>query len=288
MGEAIRAYDWAASPLGPPAAWPQPLKTAVRLLLSTRHPMFLWWGSELIQFYNDAYSHSLGPERHPGAIGQAGRECWAEIWDIVGPQIEQVMSGGEPTWHENALVPITRNGQREDVYWTYSYGPVDDETAPDGVGGVLVVCTETTQTVLAEQRRAAQVGRWQRLFEQAPSFICTLHGPEHVFAFVNAAHRRLFGSHEWVGKTIRQAFPDIADQGFYEFLDQVYRTGERLVFTATPVRYRLTPEELEEVRYLDFIYAPIVEDDGAISGIFCEGFDVTAAMTTSASLRDSE
>ena len=152
MGALIRAYDWAKSPLGEPSTWPQGLKTSVRLLLSTGHPMFLWWGPELIQFYNDAYRRSIGPERHPSAIGQRGRECWAEIWDIIGPQIEQVMAGRGFTWHENQLVPITRYGKREDVYWTYSYGPIDDPSAPHGVGGVLVVCTETTEQVAAEQR----------------------------------------------------------------------------------------------------------------------------------------
>ena len=65
----------------------------VRLVLNSRHPMFIWWGSELIQFYNDAYSRTMGPERHPSALGQCGRECWAEIWDIIGPQIELVMAG---------------------------------------------------------------------------------------------------------------------------------------------------------------------------------------------------
>ena len=152
MGALIRAYDWSATRLGPPTRWPQGLKTAVRFLLSTGHPMFIWWGPELIQFYNDAYRRSIGPERHPGALGQGGRECWDEIWDIIGPQIEQVMAGEGHTWHENQLVPITRHGRREDVYWTYSYGPIDEPTVPNGVGGVLVVCTETTDQVLTERR----------------------------------------------------------------------------------------------------------------------------------------
>jgi hypothetical protein len=94
MGALTRAYDWSASPLGKPEAWPQSLRTALRILFNTNHPMFIWLGPELIQFYNDAYRQTMGPERHPGAVGQRGRECPAEIWDIIGPQIEQVMSGG--------------------------------------------------------------------------------------------------------------------------------------------------------------------------------------------------
>lgn len=176
MGALIRAYDWASTPLGPPADWPQGLKTAVRLLLSTQHPMFIWWGPELIQFYNDAYRRSIGPERHPTALGQRGRECWAEIWDLIGWQIEQVMDGRGATWHENHLVPITRHGRREDVYWTYSYSPIDEPTTPGGIGGVLVVCTETTGQVLSEQRLMAAERRWRAMFDQAPASCASCKG----------------------------------------------------------------------------------------------------------------
>jgi PAS domain-containing protein len=203
---------------------------------------------------------------------------WAEIWDIIGPQIEHVMSGRGATWNENALVPITRHGRKEEVYWTYSYGPIDDELAPNGVGGVLVVCTETTQAVLAHARQTQTAIRQLRLFEQAPGFIIIMGGPEHKVEFVNHAHRAVFGSQEWVGKTIRQAFPSIEGQGFFEVLDRVYQTGETYEATSTPVHYQRSPGLVAETRYLTFIYAPLYDDDdGAISGIFCEGFDVTEA-----------
>ena len=145
MGALVRAHNWAATPLGPPEAWPQSLRTTVRLMLNTRHPMFIWWGPELIQFYNDAYRQTMGPERHPSALGQRGRECWEEIWHIIGPQIEMVLGGAGATWHEDHLVPVTRHGRREDVWWTYSYSPIDDESNPGGVGGVLVVCNDVTE-----------------------------------------------------------------------------------------------------------------------------------------------
>ena len=159
MGALIRAHDWSSSPLGPPEHWPQALRTAVRLLLNTGHPMYIFWGPQGVCFYNDAYRQSIGPERHPSSLGRPAREVWEEIWGIIGPQIEQVMAGRGATWHENALVPITRHGHREDVYWTYSYGPIDDETAPNGVGGVLVVCTETTQAVRSAVMAARREAR---------------------------------------------------------------------------------------------------------------------------------
>jgi PAS domain S-box-containing protein len=145
MGELMRAHNWAATPVGAPENWPHVLRTAVRLVLTTRQPMFIWWGPDLIQFYNDAYRKTMIPERPLSALGRPGRECWAEIWPIIGPQIEQVMSGGEATWHEDQLVPVTRHGRREDLWWTYGFSPIDDPSAPNGVGGVLGICNDVTQ-----------------------------------------------------------------------------------------------------------------------------------------------
>ena len=163
MGALTRAFDWSASPLGAPGTWPQSLRTAVRIVLNTNHPMFIWWGPELIQFYNDAYRQTMGPERHPSALGQRGRDCWAEIWPIIGPQIEQVMSGGGATWHENQLVPVTRHGRLEQVWWTYGYSPIDED---DGIGGVLVVCRDVTSEVVAAgalREREAELARVQQI-----------------------------------------------------------------------------------------------------------------------------
>jgi len=147
IGTLVRAYDWSKSPLGPPDSWPQSLRVTVRLVLNTRHPMFIWWGPELIQFYNDAYRETMGPERHPSGLGGRGRECWDEIWDIIGPQIDFVMAGKGSTWDVERLVPVTRHGRREDVWWTYSYSPIDLEGR---VGGVLVVCNDVTAQHLAK------------------------------------------------------------------------------------------------------------------------------------------
>jgi signal transduction histidine kinase/CheY-like chemotaxis protein len=154
-GALVRATDWSRTPVGPIPSWPSSLRLAVGMVLHSRHPMFIWWGSELVQFYNDAYIPSFGRGKHPAAMGQRGRECWREVWPIIGPQIEDVMTRGVPSWHEDALVPIFRNGRIEEVYWTYGYSPLFDD---DGsIGGTLVVCTETTHRVVA-QRRLATVG----------------------------------------------------------------------------------------------------------------------------------
>jgi two-component sensor histidine kinase/PAS domain-containing protein len=153
MGALMRAFPWDTTPIGAPQTWPQSLRLSVRLLLNNSHPMFIWWGPELIQFYNNAYRQTMGPERHPSALGQRGRDCWEEIWPIIGPQIDMVMSGQGATWHEDALVPVTRHGKRENVWWTYSYSPIDDEGQPGGIGGVLVICHDVTKRKQAEDHR---------------------------------------------------------------------------------------------------------------------------------------
>ena len=164
-GEAMRGVDWANTPLGPVESWSYALRTTVGTLLRSRHPMFLWWGPELVQLYNDAYRPSFGAGKHPAAMGQRGADCWQEIWPIIWPQIEGVMSCGAATYHEDQLVPIFRNGRLEEVFWTYGYSPVLDD---DGtIGGCLVVCTETTGRALAERRLTSLQHLAQRTVAEA-------------------------------------------------------------------------------------------------------------------------
>ncbi|HYM85904.1 MAG TPA: PAS domain-containing protein, partial [Pseudoxanthomonas sp.] len=286
MGERIRAYDWAVSPLGLPGLWPTQLKTAVRLMLTTRHPIFIFWGPQHIQLYNDAYSRSLGPERHPGALGQQGRECFDEIWDIIGPQIALVMEGRGATWHENHLVPTTRNGVREEVYWTYSYSPIDEPEAEHGVGGVLVLCSETTEHVLAERDNQLGRRRMEQMFQQAPGFMAMLHGPNHVFEMANPAYSELIGHREVLGKPLIEALPEAMSQGYVDILDEVYRSGK--AYAATGARYEMAgidgARPIE--RFVDFVFQPISDGDGKVTGIFVEGFDVSSAHSDAEAVRE--
>lgn len=152
MGALIRGKDWSHTPVGPVHSWPQSLVTTVNLMLNTNFGMFLFWGPDYIQFYNDAYRPSLGlgKEKHPKALGQKGIECWKEIWFAIGPRLEKVMTEGISVSEDNHHLPIFRNGIYEDVYWTYSYSPV---FGADGkVAGVLVVEVETTHEIVVERR----------------------------------------------------------------------------------------------------------------------------------------
>ncbi len=147
MGKLTREKDWSKTSLGSMQFWPQSLRTTLSIILNSKFPMFLWWGPELICFYNDAYRPSLGQNgKHPSILGMKAEEAWTEIWHIIKPLIDQVLSGGEATWSEDQLIPIFRNGKIEDVYWTFSYSPVNDES--DKPAGVLVTCTETTSKII--------------------------------------------------------------------------------------------------------------------------------------------
>ncbi|MEO8473690.1 MAG: PAS domain-containing protein [Chryseolinea sp.] len=147
MAELMRNFDWEKTCLGDPENWPLSLRTTVGMILHSAFPMFLFWGKDLLCFYNDAYRPSLGKDgKHP-LIGRKGNDAWPEIWEFIGPLIEQVMSTGEPAWYEDQLLPIFRNGRMEDVYWTFSYSAAYGD---DGeIAGVFVTCTETTGKVRA-------------------------------------------------------------------------------------------------------------------------------------------
>jgi PAS domain S-box-containing protein len=288
MGALIRTFDWSATPLGPPESWPPSLRAMARMALTTRHPVFIFWGPSRTCLYNDAYSRSLGPEKHPGILGMPAREAWSETWDTIHPQIEYVFAGKGSTWHENQLVPMTRHGELQDVYWTYSYGPIDDEGAPGGIGGVLVMCTETTEQVLAEDRAKAERARFAAMFEQAPSFMALLSGPDHRIELANPAYLRLIRERSVVGRTVAEALPDAVAQGYVATLDQVYRKGRAV--TATGARYvvQRDPDGPADERYVDFVFQPITDTSGAVTGIFVDGVDVTERARIDESLRHSE
>jgi PAS domain S-box-containing protein len=149
MGGRLRAFDWSATPLGPPQQWPRALVTAVQIMLGSRYPMFLWWGPELIKLYNDAYIPMLG-KRHPGALGRPAAEVWSDVWSIVGPQAEIVLKQGAATWNQELLLVVERNDFVEEAYFTFSYSPAPDD---DGaVGGVFCAVSEDTLRVIGQRR----------------------------------------------------------------------------------------------------------------------------------------
>jgi signal transduction histidine kinase len=284
LARLCRGFDWGSTALGPIEGWSRSLRTTAGIVLSSRNPMFLFWGPELVQLYNDAYRPSLGEAgRHPRALGARGRDFWTDIWDTIGPQIDAVMTRGEATWHDDQYLPIERNGRLEDVWWTYSYSPVRDD---DGrIGGTLVVCQETTKRVLGEAAReqllhalSLERSRLEEVFRQAPSFLAVLSGPRHVFEIVNDAYYQLVGHRDIVGKPAFEALPEVRGQGFEALLDRVMSTGVPYVGRAVPLMVARTPDSPPEQRYVNLVYQPVTEADGTRTRIVAHGTDVTDAV----------
>ena len=152
MGARIRAFDWSSTPIGKPEAWSAALRTMVRVLLANRFPMLLWWGSDYVSIYNDAYIPILG-RKHPWGLGRPVRECWSEIWDVLKPLIDTPFRGGPATWVEDIELVINRSDAAEETHFTVAYSPVPDD-APGTIGGVLATVHEITEKVIGERRGA--------------------------------------------------------------------------------------------------------------------------------------
>jgi PAS domain S-box-containing protein len=284
MGERMRAHDWSASPLGEPETWPQPLRTLVRLILNAKQAMFVAWGPELAFLYNDDYAPIFGA-KHPHGLGRPFAEVWSDIWHQIKPLVDSTLAG-EAIGFDDLLIPMERHGYREEAYFTFSYNPVHDENG--NVAGMFCAVTETTSKVVAERRLATESERLRELFHQAPGFMAMLRGPKHVFEMVNASYDQLVGHREIVGKPVLEALPELEDQGFKDLLDEVYRTGQTFVGRGLRVMLQREPNSEPEERFVDFVYQPIRDAKGCVSGIFAEGSDVTEAKRSVDALRESE
>ena len=233
MAERFRALDWASTPLGPPATWPQSLRLAVGICLNSRFPMFVWWGPDLINIYNDAYIPVLG-RRHPRGFGVPARPLWEEIWPVIGPQADAVMQRGEATWNERVLLVMERNGFTEDTWFTWSYSPIPDEAG--GVGGLFCACTEDTGRVLAErerdrltEQRQEREARLRRIVGGAKEYAIVELDRQGNITYWNSGAERLMGwpESEILGKPAAVFFTpeDRAKQAPHAELERALATG---------------------------------------------------------------
>ena len=264
LGARIAAHPWGSSPLGPVDGWPVALKTLVELMLGSRQPMFIAWGPAKTWLYNDAFIPIAG-RKHPDSLGLPAGDVWAEAWTDLQPLFDQVWAG-QPIHMDDITLQLDRRGKLEEAHFAFSYTPARME---DGtVAGLFGVCIETTDQVVANQRLA-------RLFDQAPTFMAMLRGPEHVIELANPRYIELVGR-QVAGRTVAEALPDAVAQGYLDLLDRVYRTGEP--YSAISSRYlrQEAPDGPVDERYVDFVYQPILDGQGNVIGIFVQGVDTTA------------
>ncbi len=285
MAARIRAFDWSNHVLGPPETWPDALKFALDVALGSTFPTAVYWGPELFLLYNDAWA-PIPAERHPWALGRPGGEVWADIWNVVGPQMREVLETGRGFAFYDQKLLMARDGRQQETWWNYSFTPVRD--AEGRVAGMLNQGNETTRIVLAERARLAEVARLRDLFEQAPGAIALLHGPEHRFEFANSEYIALVGGRPVLGMTVGEALPEVVDQGFVSLLDSVYASGEPFRADGVPVLLQRRPGAPPETRFLDFVYQPIKDANGNPTDIFVAANDVTERTAAEEALRRSE
>lgn len=273
LGKLTRSFNWAQTSVGAVEEWPQSLLSIVSVILSSKFPMFLWWCDDLVQFYNDAYRPSLGIEgKHPKALGQKGVECWPEIWPVIYPLMQQVLAG-ESVWQEDQLIPIYRNGHIEDVYWTFSYSPVRDDSGK--INGVLVICNETTEKVVALKKLKESERTFKDMILQAPVAMCIFRGEKFVVETANEKMLEFWGrsANEAMNKPIFEGVPAASGQGFEQILKNVVTTGKS--YSASELKVQLFRNGKMEDVYVNFIYQALKEGDGTISGILAVAVEVT-------------
>ena len=271
MAALMRSHSWTPSPLGSPAIWPQPLKTLIGVMLAADQPMFVTWGPERTLLYNEAYAEILA-SKHPSALGHDFLDVWSEIRSDLLPIVEQAYRG-ESVRMDDIQLLMHRRGHPEETHFAFSYTPIRDEGGT--VAGFLCVCTETTMQVFADRLRIAERERLNQMFELAPGFRAMLEGPQHRIVSANPAYIRAVGHREVVGRTVAEALPDAVEQGYLDLLDRVYARNE--AFTSSGAKYvvQTVPNGPLDERYIDFIYQPLADSDGNVSGIFVDGTDVT-------------
>jgi PAS domain S-box-containing protein len=190
LAACIATTDWASTPLGPTALWSPALKVMTEHVLGSGYGSLLWWGPEHVQIYNDAYRPILGT-KHPRSLGQPAAECWPEIWNIIGPMVEQPFRGGLPSVTDDLRLVVNRHGFPEETHFTVAYSPVFDDLAPNGIGGVLATVHETTERVISARRLqllrnlSAGIAGSQTIAETAVRAVDAIAGNIDDVAFVS-------------------------------------------------------------------------------------------------------
>ncbi len=288
MGKLIRSTDWSQTPLGPVDTWPQSLRITLSIMINSKFPMFLFWGVDLICFYNDAYRPSLGSEgKHPFALGKRGAEVWSEIWAVIKPLIDQVLSGGEAIYMDDLFLPIFRNGRMDDAYWTFSYSPVKDESGKPTA--VFVTCFETTEKIESYKKLEKANQLFRDLVMHAPVAIALFKGKDMVIEMPNQIFINMLGKGDSIiGKPLEEALPELMseNQPFLQILHDVYTSGNP--YQAFGSQIKIVKNGSMTLGYYDISYTPIFDAEGNVYAILNVAIDVTEQKKAEAALAESQ
>ncbi|OON59076.1 hypothetical protein B0920_25285 [Massilia sp. KIM] len=305
----IRTRDWSRTALGPIDSWPATLRILTETILRSPVGMALLWGDDNTLLYNDAYALIAG-DKHPQALGMSVHEAWPDARDFNQTVLDAAYAGEVSVFRDRHFV-LAHNGEPKDIWVDLYYAPAMDEHGQ--VRGLLATIIETTARVQGERERERQGRHLEQvntrldalrvqleqtndklvgdmaflntLFRQAPSFMAVVTGPDHVIELANDSYLRLVQHRPIIGKPVREALPEVVEQGFVDLLDQVYREGEPFHGRSVDVQLVSADGLAMERRILDFVYQPLKDGHGNTHGIFVEGIDVTDHALTEERLR---
>jgi len=283
-GAHLRGMDWSKHPFGPPEHWPALLQSMTSLVLRSRQPMLLTWGPDFLMIYNDGYAEICG-DRHPAAAGKNMFDVWSEVRDVFQPMAARVYAG-ESIYIDDIAVQLHRNGQNEEAHFSFSYTPLTEQNGC--IPGLFCVCTETTKEIMLRRELEHERARLGKMFEEAPSFIAMVTGPDHVFEIANPAYMALVGHRDIIGKSVADALPELSAQGYIAMLDSVVATNTPIRLDGVKVTLQRVADGPSEDRFVDFVYQPMLNAAGAVTGIFADGVDVTDRTHALGALQTSE
>ncbi len=285
MGDLIRSADWSKTPLGDPENWPQSLKTMTAMMLANPFGMYIAWGENYTQLYNDAFRPILGASKHPEALGISSRETFSEIWDTIGPMFADVMKGHAVSFPDFKVL-LHRNGYTEECFFDFSYSPIKAE---DGsIGGILVTVIETTEKKIVADALQESNARFVNNIMQAPVAMCIFRGENHIVEIANEQMLQLWNSkaENIINKPIFEVLPRLKKQGFNEILDSVFKDGKKI--TTDEHFVQLNRNGQIENTYINFVYEALREKDGTISGVAAIATEVTAQVLARSKVEESE
>ncbi len=255
-------------------------------MLNTGLPMLVLWGPDLICLYNDYVIPSLDPATQHPAIGKPSAQIWTQAWPVVGPLLEGVLQSGAPVTFQDVPMLFYRQGNTEEVFWTFCYSPIMTE---DGrIEGILATCLETTQGVRARQQLEQNQQKLLASFNESPVGIAIINREQLTFRMANPFYGHLVGRtpDEIVGKPLLAALPELAGQGFDQSLQAVIDTGKP--FIANEVAINIVRNNQLETIYVDLTYQPQREADNRISGALIVAVDVTQQVKARQKIEESE
>ena len=281
----IARFDWSRTTLGPIETWPTTIRSVVGMILHSPLPMVTLWGEPGIMIYNDAYSGFAGG-RHPQLLGSEVRKGWPEVADFNDNVVRTVFRQGRTLSYKDQELTLNRGAGPAQVWMNLDYSPILGE---DGAPlGVIAIVVETTEKVTADRQLRNERLRLQQMYEQAPSFMAMLEGPEHRFTLVNEAYQQLIGRRDVMGRAVAEALPDAAEQGYVRILDDVFVSG--VAYRASGARFQARNPDggPSYTRFVDFVFQPITDAAGQVTGIFVDGVDVTDRIVAQEAIRASE